>query len=140
MQFTNNTLTAAEEFQLGGPYSVRGYAPAECAGDKGLYSAVEWSFPFYFISKNLNVPFTKEKLIDVSRFVFFYDWGTVHISNPQPTDIKHRTLKSCGFGLRFNLTNRLSAKAEFAYPIGGPKSSDTARQHMQPWIEFTLKI
>jgi hemolysin activation/secretion protein len=137
-QFSNNVLTAAEEFQLGGPYSVRGYAPGECAGDRGLYSSVEWSFPYYFIPKKLKVPFTKETWYDNTRFVLFYDWGTTR-SNSSFDDVKSRTLNSAGFGFRLNLTNRLSAKVEFAYPIGGPKSSDTARQHMQPWIEFTVK-
>jgi len=138
-QFTNNTLTAAEEFQLGGPYSVRGYAPGEVAGDRGLYSAVEWSLPYYFIPKKLQIPFTKETWRDTTRLVLFYDWGTVR-SNSNVDDIKSRTLKSAGVGFRFNLTNQLSAKAELAWPIGGPKSSDTARQHMQPWVEFTVKI
>ncbi len=138
-QFTNNTLTAAEEFQIGGPYSVRGYAPGECAGDRGLYSSAEWSFPYYFIPKKLKVPFTKETWYDTTRLVLFYDWGTTR-SNSNVEETKSRTLKSAGFGFRFNLTNRLSAKAEFAWPIGGPKSSDTGHQHLQPWVEFTVKI
>ncbi len=138
-QFTNNTLTAAEEFQLGGPYSVRGYAPGECAGDRGLYSAVEWSFPYYFIPKKLKIPYTQETWYDTTRLVLFYDWGTTR-SNSNVEEVKTRTLNSAGVGFRFSLTNRLSAKLELAWPIGGPKSSDTARQHLQPWIEFTVKI
>lgn len=138
-QFTNNTLTAAEEFQLGGPYSVRGYAPGETAGDRGLYSAVEWSFPYYFIPKKARIPLTKETWYDTTRLVLFYDWGTTR-SNSKEETIKTRTLNSAGVGFRFSLTNRLSAKLELAWPIGGPRSSDTARQHLQPWIEFTAKI
>jgi len=138
-QYTNNTLTAAEEFQLGGPYSVRGYAPGEVAGDRGIYSAVEWSCPYYFIPKKAKVPMTKETWYDTTRLVLFYDWGTVR-SNSKEETIKTRTLNSAGVGFRFSLTNRLSAKFELAWPIGGPRSSDTSRQHVQPWIEFTAKI
>ena len=138
-QFTNNTLTAAEEFQIGGPYSVRGYGPGECAGDRGLYSSVEWSFPYYFIPKKLKIPFAKETWYDTTRLVLFYDWGTVR-SNSNVDTIKSRTLKSAGVGFRFRLTDLLSAKAEFAWPMGGPRSTDTARQHLQPWIEFTVKL
>lgn len=138
-QITNNTLTAAEEFQLGGPYSVRGYAPGETAGDRGLYSAVEWSFPYYFIPKKLTIPFTKETFYDTTRLVLFYDWGTTR-SNSNTDVIKSRTLNSAGVGFRFSLTNRLSAKCELAWPIGGPRSTDTARQHLQPWVEFTVKL
>jgi hemolysin activation/secretion protein len=139
-QFTNNVLTAAEEFQLGGPYSVRGYAAGEYAGDRGLYSSVEWSMPYYFIPQSWKIPLVKTTWYDASRFVLFYDWGTVRLNNPQLDEPKSRTLKSCGLGFRFDITNRLSAKAEFGYPIGGPKSSDTKRQHVQPWIEFTLRF
>mgnify|MGYP001766030250 CR=1 FL=1 len=138
-QYTNNTLTAAEEMQLGGPYSVRGYAPGEVAGDRGLYSAVEWSCPYYFIPKKAKIPWTKETWYDTTRFVLFYDWGTVR-SNSKEETTKTRTLNSVGLGFRFGLTNRLSAKFELAWPIGGPRSSDTSRQHVQPWIEFTAKI
>jgi len=139
-QYTNNTLTSAEEFQIGGPYSVRGYPPGEYAGDRGLYSSVELTLPYYFLPKSWKVPFAKEKWYDTTRFVLFYDWATVRMSNPQPTDIKSRTIKGCGFGFRFDLTNRISAKAEFAYPLGGPKSTDTKRQHVQPWFEVSVKF
>lgn len=138
-QYTNNILTAAEEFQLGGPYSVRGYGPGETAGDRGLYSSVEWSFPYYFIPKKLKIPFTNETFYKTTSLVLFYDWGTTR-SNSHTEEVKSRTLNSAGVGFRFSLTNRLSAKAEFAWPLGGPRSSDTARQHMQPWIEFTVKL
>ncbi|HNW40079.1 MAG TPA: ShlB/FhaC/HecB family hemolysin secretion/activation protein [Candidatus Omnitrophota bacterium] len=138
-QYTHNTLTAAEEFQLGGPYSVRGYAPGEVAGDRGLYSAVEWSCPYYFIPKKLKIPMTKETWYDTTRFVIFYDWGTTR-SNSNEETIKTRTLNSAGLGFRFSLTNRISAKFELAWPLGGPRSSDTSRQHVQPWIEFTAKL
>jgi len=139
-QITNNTLTASEEFQIGGPYSVRGYGPGSFAGDNGLYTSLEWSFPYYFIPKKLKIPYTQESWYDTTRLVLFYDWGTARISNPQPGDIKARTAKSAGVGFRFNMTNRLSAKAELAWPIGGPKSTDTKNQNFQPWVEFTLKI
>ena len=139
-QYSNYTLTAAEEFQIGGPYSVRGYAPAEYAGDKGIFSSVEWSFPCYiFMPRKAVIPFTKEKWYDATRFVIFYDWATVHANNPDAVGFKHRELKGCGFGLRFNILNNLSAKAEFGYPIGR-RSTDLSHQHLQPWVEFTCKL
>jgi len=80
-QYSNYNLAASEQFQIGGATSVRGYPPAEHAGDKGIYTSMEWSFPPYFTSKNLNVPFTKEKIYDSTRFVLFYDWATTHVNN-----------------------------------------------------------
>ena len=77
-QWSHDTLPAAEEFELGGPTSVRGYGPDEAYGDKGLYSALEWSVPPYFIPDYMKVPFTQVALKDSLRFVTFYDLGFVH--------------------------------------------------------------
>jgi len=138
-QITRHTLTSTEAFQIGGPYSVRGYSPAEYAGDKGLYSAAEWSFPYYFIPKNAMVPFLKANIYDSSRFVLFYDWATVHQNNVQADEEKHSTINSIGFGTNFNF-NYISMKFEVAYPIHNPVSSDTAHQHLQPWLEMTVEF
>ncbi|MBF0387898.1 MAG: ShlB/FhaC/HecB family hemolysin secretion/activation protein [Candidatus Omnitrophica bacterium] len=139
-QYTNSTLTAAEEFQVGGPYSVRGYAPAAYAGDRGLYSAVELVLPYYFIPRSWTVPFTNSKWYDTARFVMFYDWATVRMSDRQLDESKGRTIKGCGLGARFNITNRISVKAEFGYPLGGPQSTDTKHRNVQPWVEVAVKF
>jgi len=138
-QISNNTLLSSEEFQVGGPYSVRGYASGEYAGDSGIYSAAEWAFPYYFIPKKFNIPFFKANLYDAARFVLFYDWSETYINHPLSTENKERALNSAGFGFRFNF-KYVTAKAEFAYPIHGPESSDTGHEHMQPWIEFTANF
>jgi len=134
-QFSNYTLVASEQFQLGGPTNVRGYPVAEYAGDKGLYSSFEWSFPAYPIPKSWQVPFTKDSLREALRPVLFYDWGTVHLNKTLSGDQKHRTLKSAGFGCRLNLTNDFSARIELGYPLGVKSSDD---KNVQKWVEFTM--
>ncbi len=137
-QFSNYNLVASEQFQIGGPTSVRGYPVAEFSGDKGYYTSLEWSFPSYFVPKKIKVPFTGDTLRDALHPVLFYDWAM--ISNKQLSyvgDKKNRTLKSAGFGFRLNLSNNLSARIEFGYPIGR-KSSD--RHNFQRWIEITKKF
>jgi len=136
-QLSNYTLVAAEQFQIGGPLSVRGYPPAEFSGDGGISTSLEWTFPFYFIPKKINVPFTKEKVYDRLRVALFYDWATVHLNKIQPGDKKYRVLKAAGFGFRFNIIERLSAKVDFGYPLDKNPSD---KDHLHTWVEFTCKI
>ena len=137
-QFSGYRLVASEQFQIGGPTSVRGYPPGEFSGDKGWYSAAEWSMPLYFVPRGLRIPFTEDKLYDTLRFVAFYDWATVHLNGSLFGDKKNRTLKGAGFGLRFNLRTYLSMRVELGYPLG-PEPSDGSR-HVRPWFEFTSKF
>ncbi|MCG7853428.1 MAG: BamA/TamA family outer membrane protein, partial [Methanosarcinaceae archaeon] len=137
-QYSNYNLAASEQFQLGGATSVRGYPPAEYAGDKGFYSAVEWSFPPYGLSKDVNVPFRKEKLYDSLRFVAFWDIGLVNLNNAQPGEDKTRTLKGAGCGVRLNLEKNLDFRVEVGWPIGGPTPSDG--DHAHTWVEFNWKF
>ncbi len=137
-QYTNYYLVASEEFQIGGPVSVRGYPPAEHAGDRGYYTALEWSFPFYFISEDALVPFTtQEKLYDALRFVVFYDWATTRLNRVPAGEKKHQTLRGYGFGFRFNLRDDLACRVEIGYPLGKTPSDG---DHAHPWVEFVWKF
>jgi len=136
-QYSNYNLTATEEFQIGGPTSVRGYPAGEFSADKGIYSSIEWSFPPYFFPKDIKVPFTQDKFYDAFRTVLFYDWGTVHLNKVLTGDKQHRTLKSAGFGFRLNLSNDCSARIEFGYPLGKSASDG---HNMQHWVEVITKF
>jgi hemolysin activation/secretion protein len=138
-QYTNYNLVASEQFQIGGATSVRGYPPAEHAGDKGLYTALELSMPVYPVSKDAYVPFTTDvKLYDALRFVAFYDWGTTHINTIIAGEKKHQTLKGVGCGVRLNVKDNLSFRVELGWPLGGRTPSDG--DHMHPWFELIWKI
>jgi hemolysin activation/secretion protein len=137
-QYTNNSLVASEQFQIGGPISVRGYPPAEFSGDRGLYSSPELSFPIYFLPKDWKVPYNQEKMYDTTRLVVFYDWATSRLKTVSAGENKNRTLRGWGYGLRFNLRDNLSLRVEIGYPIGHPTPSDN--DHVHPWVEFTAKF
>ena len=138
-QFTNHRLIAAEQFQIGGAVSVRGYPPAEFSGDKGMYTSLEWSVPLYFISRESRVPFyKKDRWYDVLRFVVFWDWAHVSRTASAAGEEKTDTLQGAGFGLRMNLSKHLDCRLEFGYPLSGPTPSDG--DHMHPWIEFSYKF
>ena len=136
-QLSGYSLVASEQFQIGGPATVRGYPPAEYSGDKGYCTSLEWSFPPYFLPKTAKLPLSKNiNLYDALRIVVFYDWATVRLNRILAGE-KNRTLKGYGFGLRFNPTDRFSFRAEIGYPWGGPESSDN--DSYQVWVELKWK-
>ena len=136
-QFSNHNLTSSEQFQIGGPTSVRGYPPAEQSGDKGTFSSVEWSVPFYMIPKTWTVPHRSEKWYDTLRMVFFYDVGYVNLKNISTSEKENATLHGWGWGTRFNLSADASFRIEVGYPIG-QKPSDGNNAHT--WAEVVLKF
>ncbi len=139
-QYSNYTLAAAEEFQIGGPVSVRGYPPAEHSGDKGWYTSLEYSIPFYFLKeKEKKVPFTKDvNLYDALRFVTFFDWAEAHKNTIQAGEEKHETLKGIGCGVRLNVRDNVAIRVELGWPLGGETPSDG--DHMHPWIEVVTRF
>lgn len=134
-QFSEYTLVASEQFQIGGPASVRGYPPAEYSGDKGWFSSLEWSLPLYFLPRTTTLPlFENINLYDSLRVVLFYDWATTHLNKVLAGEKERRTLKGYGFGLRFNPTDKFSFRAKVGFPHGGPEPSDN--EPYQIWAEL----
>jgi len=133
-QYTSYNLPASEQFQIGGATSVRAYPPAEYSGDKGFYTALEWSFPFYFLNKEARVPFyAPVTWYDALRWVVFYDWATVH-RNEAMNERKFDIIKGYGFGARLNVLDNLECRVEVGYP-DGKTPSDEKISHT--WVEFT---
>ena len=137
VQISPYILTSTEQYQLGGIANLRGYAPAEAMGDNGYATTLEWSFPPYFVSKNVKVPFSKGRLYDALRFEFFYDWGNVQLHNPQAEEKKSTTLSDVGCGIRFNLPEDFYVRFDVAWPLGRI-STDGNRVH--PWIQVTKEF
>jgi len=137
-QLSNHDLVSSEQFQIGGAQSVRAYAPAEYAGDKGWYTAIDWSIPFYFLPKEANVPFYDDvTFYDSLRFVAFWDWAFADTKTPAANDKERHTIKGYGFGVRFNVKDDIEARVEVGIPIG-KRSSDGSHAH--PWFELNLKF
>jgi len=133
-QFTPNALTASEQFQIGGIANVRGYPPAEFAGDRGYSITGEWSFPPYLVSKDVKVPFSTARLYDALRITAFYDWGNVWLRNPQAGEHRNMTLRGAGAGMRFNLPEDLSVRLDMGWPLDRTPSDG---HHVRTWVKIT---
>ena len=72
-QWTNDTLTAVEEFRAGGAYSVRGYPESDAQGDYGYNFSAELNAPVPLLPHDWEVPYAKKKAGDAVRLVIFVD-------------------------------------------------------------------
>ncbi|MFA5117522.1 MAG: ShlB/FhaC/HecB family hemolysin secretion/activation protein [Candidatus Omnitrophota bacterium] len=131
------TLTASQQFQLGGISNVRGYPSGEYVGDRGISSSWEWLIPPYFLPKDILVPFSKAKFYDALKLVAFYDWGYVNLRQPQPGERKNSTLRSLGWGIRFNLPENFSIRADFAWSV---KKTPSDGDRFHPWVQVSKEF
>ena len=109
--YSPNKLFAAEQFQLGGPYTLRGYQPAELIGDYGVSGTVEYRFPFPFLNH------ISQKADERVRLAVFYDFGFVG-ENGNVYNYPHQFLQSVGCGAYLTFTDWLSASFGVGFPLG----------------------
>lgn len=119
-QYSPNNLFAAEQMQLGGPYTLRGYQPAEIIGDYGVSGTLEYRTPIPFLDRVW--PWLDDRL----RFALFYDWGYIG-ENGNLYNYPQRFLHSVGFGSYLSLTNWLTAQVGVGFPFGDDYHENTAR-------------
>ena len=119
-QYSPNKLFAAEQMQMGGPYTLRGYQPAELIGDYGVTGTVEFRTPLPLLDKVC--PWLDERL----RLAVFYDWGWLG-ENGNVYNYPQSFLHSVGVGTYLNLTDWLTAQVGIGFPLGRDYNENTAR-------------
>lgn len=114
-QYSPNRLYTAEQMQIGGPYTLRGYQPAELIGDYGVTGTIEFRTPIPGLRHILP---NKLKFIDDKvRLAAFYDFGWVKEHN-NLYDYPQNFLHSVGFGSYISLTDWMSLQFGVGIPIG----------------------
>lgn len=119
-QYSPNKLFAAEQMQMGGPYTLRGYQPAELIGDYGVTGTIEYRTPLPLLDKIC--PWLDERL----RIAVFYDWGWLG-ENGNVYNYPQSFLHSVGFGTYLNLTDWVTAQVGIGFPLGRDYNESTAR-------------
>ncbi|HEY9687746.1 MAG TPA: ShlB/FhaC/HecB family hemolysin secretion/activation protein [Coleofasciculaceae cyanobacterium] len=134
-QITPDALPAAEQFQIGGASSVRGYTEGLLIGDRGVNLGIEHQFPIPGL-KRVN-PWLDDHL----RGAWFYDVGRVWLDKSNPvfvsgqSNLPSRTfLQSAGFGFRAQLSRYMQGFLDFGFGLNNrdavePLSQPTARIH-----------
>jgi hemolysin activation/secretion protein len=123
-QFTPDRLVSAEQFDIGGVYSVRGYPQSDYLGDYGIGGSVELRVPFYFIPRSAKVPWTDVPLWNRLSFVGFLDAAHAGLKSPAVGESKTRNYMGIGGGVRFDLPRNLVGRFEWGEPIGADDPLD----------------
>lgn len=111
---SDNYLPSAEQFYIGGMYSVRGYEESYLGGDSGFAASIEYS-----------VPIDKSKKTSV--FTFF-DYGSVFGDSA----FDDHTLAGTGIGIKSTIANKVYTSLTLGIPlISDPNNDDidSARIH-----------
>ena len=114
-QYATQPLYVAEQYAMGGPDTVRGYAQAELLGDNAYLVSAElrWS------------PIADD--LDAFQVSAFLDHGGVSLRRPQPGDLPNgSSLTGAGFGFRFGLENHATLRLDLGFPLS-PTPSRSGR-------------
>ena len=118
-QYSPNKLFAAEQMQLGGPYTLRGFQPAEVIGDYGFSGTLEYRTPIPLMSKLW--PWFDDRF----RLAAFYDFGW--IDSNSSIEYPARFLHSIGFGGYFNIADWIAFQFGLGFPLIDDYGKNTAR-------------
>jgi Hemolysin activation/secretion protein len=132
-QFSTERLLPSEELALGGYSTVRGYDERVVLGDEGWIINNEIRTPSIPLSNVLNI----EGVVDQLQFLAFFDYGHLHVKNPQLGEAENSTLYSTGVGLRYSLRHNLSIRFDYGFPLTekGLNERDS-RMHLGALLSF----
>ncbi|MGK7900514.1 MAG: ShlB/FhaC/HecB family hemolysin secretion/activation protein [Hormoscilla sp.] len=105
VQLSTTSLLSLEQFGLGGIQSVRGYRQDALLADNGFFASAE-----------LRLPILRWRQADaVLSFTPFVDFGAV--GNKDRDNPDDNTLVSVGFGLLWQMGDRLRARVDWGIPL-----------------------
>jgi hemolysin activation/secretion protein len=132
-QYSTERLPPTEELALGGYNTIRGYDERVLLGDDGWIINNEIRTPSIPLSNILNV----QGVVDQLQFLAFFDYGHLHVKNPQGGDVQNATLYSTGVGLRYSLRHNLSIRFDYGFPLTekGLNERDS-RMHLGALLSF----
>jgi hemolysin activation/secretion protein len=132
-QFSTQRLPPSEELALGGYSTIRGYDERVLLGDEGWIIDNEIRSPSIPLSEYLNVPGVTDQL----QLLGFFDYGHVHVINPQQGDIENATLYSTGVGLRYSLRHNFSVRFDYGFPLTEKGLNEhLSRMHLGVLLSF----
>ena len=137
-QISSASLVASEQFALGGPNTVRGYAFKEFIGDNAFNAGAELRL----------LPLPGERSGEQSELLQLslgLDYGLVQQKNPQPGLDKFQSFLGYGPGVRLNLPFNIASRKTYywvnfdvGFPITPAKTSNGSRPvyYVQTGLRF----
>jgi len=120
-QYASHTLPTAEQFQLGGEGSVRGFPQGDYLADIGGDMDTEWYFPMYPIPASWTLFHSDVNLRHQIEPFIFYDLGGGKLVETYSGETKGEFLQGLGTGIKIHLKNNFYLKMEWGIPVGGTK-------------------
>lgn len=117
LQLADRRLVSSEQIGLGGQASIRGYRQDALLADNGAFGSIELRLPILRLRQ-------QQSLLQLIPFV---DIGTAWNSSGG-SNIDPDFLASAGFGLRYQLSDRLDARFDWGIPIVSADSNGRTLQ------------
>lgn len=154
-QYSDQALTGVNVFSIGGFMGTtdnRGYPRAQLPADSGYYYMAGFSFPAYFIPKDIKVPMGKSTVYNALKFFTFFEYAKAYKKSPQTAqdkagdsnpetsgkadDDRRKSLSSAGCGFQFNLPEHgLSTRLDVGWPMDHKVGADG--DHAHAWYRVT---
>lgn len=136
-QWSPDLLTSLEQFNIGGPASVRAYPVAEALFDSGVFGSLELTVNAPGFAQ---VPaFGGMTWGQVLRVSFFSDVAYGHLNDAFATDRDSASFYGYGAGLAFGIPGEIQSRLQYARPFSGaqtPSDGDNGRW----WFEVTYQF
>ena len=118
-QFTPDDLPPAEEFQIGGAFSVRGFTEGLLIGDQGYNASAEYRMPIP------GLHYVSDWLSNRVQVAGFFDMGQAFTDRSNPafnrgghsTSRQRTLLMGTGVGLRARVTRFAIGFVDFGFPL-----------------------
>ncbi len=136
-QWSSDLLTSLEQFNIGGPTSVRAYPVAEALFDRGVFGSLELTVNAPGFSR---VPaFGGLTWGQVLRVSFFSDFAYGQINDPVVSDRASAGFYGYGAGLAFGIPGELRGRVQFARPFSGADAASDGDDDRW-WFELTYQF
>lgn len=129
VQMADRPLLSLEQLGLGGFDSVRGYRQDQLLTDNGLYGSIEARIPIFRI----------RQIDSVAQITPFVDWGMGWNSGDR-TDPTEKHLASIGIGLRWQFSDRATARLEWGIPLLNSDSTGDSLQESGILFSLTTNV
>lgn len=122
-QYSHEHLLSAEQMQVGGMYSVRGFKEGVLTGDIGYNLSLEVRKPIPYLPKDISIPYWKDKITKIPLknkiyFSVFYDQALARELKQNVPYTYKNFMQSIGTGLNFSLTKYINTNMYVGVPIG----------------------
>jgi len=135
-QYSNDLLVSLEQMAIGGPDSVRAYAPSDFLVDSGIFMSVEFVFNAPgFADKPAFAGRTWGEVFQVSLF----GDGAMGWTNDPTVDQEEKiSVAGYGVGLQLRLPNEFDARLDFSRPLGDRKASNDRETQVYFKLNYTF--